>query len=64
MNKLTQIEREYLNLMKPYLKENVNEQIVINILRTVELAAERKGQLKGRHGYQGDTTWTDDQLMK
>jgi len=58
MNKLTRIESDFLQAMAPYLKEGVNKQPVLNIFRITQAQAETRG----REGYTGDVTWTDDQL--
>jgi len=62
MNKLTPVEANFLNEMNEHLKPEANRQLVINLLRIVENDAIERGKVLGRTSYQGDVTWTDEQL--
>ena len=62
MNKLTPIEANFLNAMNEHLKPETNRQAVINLLRNVTTTIYNQGKKDGRTGWQGDVTWTDDQL--
>ena len=59
MNKLNEREKEYLVAMRPFLKPDVNEQHVLNLIRIIE----SRGVQHGRSGYTQDVTWRDDQLL-
>jgi len=62
MMNLNQAETVFLNKVKPFLKEGVDDVAIINALREVERDAENRGINKGRNGYQVDNIWHDDQL--
>ncbi len=62
MQNLTKIEKEYLLLMKNHLKEDTNNQVVLNILRQYVKTVDAVNLTQGRGGYKGDVDWTDDQL--
>lgn len=62
MNNLTPIEANFLNRINEYLKPEVNRQAIISLLRNVTSVIYEQGKKDGRSGWQGDVTWTDDQL--
>jgi len=59
MNKINAREREYLSAMKPFLKPEVDDQHVLNVIRIIE----SRGMRQGREGFTQDINWNDKDLL-
>ena len=59
---LTPKEASFLREIAPQLKENPNQQAIINALRVVSQHTFQQGQYQGKSGYSVDQNWSDADL--